>query len=1048
MSSSKVKGGIRQARKKIVLRDGATDEATIEHPDGVGASSTHELPAESGTQRLVSRTSTDTLTNKSIDADTNTITNIEDADIKAGAAIDTTKLADGSVSNAEFQKLDSAGTDATDELVKTDSTQTVTNKTIVAANNTITTAASGNLTSTELDAALSELQTDIDTRALDSDLTTHIADTTTHGTTGDIVGTSDTQSLTNKTIVAASNTITTAASGNLTSTELDAALAELQADVDTRALDSDLNTHISDTTTHGTTGDIVGTSDTQTLTNKTVVAASNTITTAASGNLTSTELNAALAELQTDVDTRALDSDLTTHTADTSTHGTTGNVVGDSDTQTLTNKTIVAANNTITTAASGNLTATELDAALAELQTDIDTRATSTDLSNHISDTTTHGTTGNIVGTSDVQSMSNKTFTDRTQFTSTDSVKIPAGTTAQQTGSPTDGDTRFNTDTQSLETYSTSASAWIPAGSGSGAGEINYITNPGAELNADDWTGSANFAVTRTTTAAEILRDDASFKFATTVSATTSDKIYTDFSIDQADQNKLLKIQFDVLADANYTDGDVEVYIVEDPTGAATDITPSLTALGASDSGASQFLATWVSTSTSDYRLEFRVATASTAFNLYVDNVIVGPGKIITGAAISGETSIPSAGSLFSNLSAITVEEAVRWRVGDKLGIRIRANSVTSSGGTVNFTLPDGLSLASTTPLVQGDFSIDDTGQIFIVYRFDSNTVAFWGAGSAVGGGSYPLSSDTIQMDIMVTVAEWVGSGTVNLGAGQVEYVSHDGTNIVYGPSGAVIPTTTPSGDFEQYIITSAFPNIQPTDIFRLQVQIGGEGAWTDTGEVNISDLKRPGGTGAWIGASMYQSSTAELYMIRGKYRTEATTLWSTIDAGTRWRVVKHAAGAPVGFGIAQNGEAGLISHYDEGSGDLGTLEWFGTGPTTLQVKKYKWVRVGNRVDFFWNIEYATPGSAITVLRITFPGDAPVPGTSLLNSTSGGNWIANGCGHFADSDSTSAGVSDTGCAVALERTSGGAFRLYMYPTNGVTQDPSNAQGHLTYFVDG
>lgn len=42
--------------------------------------------------------------------------------------------------------------------------------------------------------------------------------------------------------------------------------------------------------------------------------------------------------------------------------------------QTLTNKTIVAANNTITTAASGNLAATELNAALAELQSDVDTR--------------------------------------------------------------------------------------------------------------------------------------------------------------------------------------------------------------------------------------------------------------------------------------------------------------------------------------------------------------------------------------------------------------------------------------------------------------------------------------------------------------------------------------------------------------------------------------------------------------------------------------------------------------------------------------------------
>lgn len=50
--------------------------------------------------------SAETLTNKTINADNNTISNIANAQIKAGAAIDATKIADGSVSNAEFQYLD------------------------------------------------------------------------------------------------------------------------------------------------------------------------------------------------------------------------------------------------------------------------------------------------------------------------------------------------------------------------------------------------------------------------------------------------------------------------------------------------------------------------------------------------------------------------------------------------------------------------------------------------------------------------------------------------------------------------------------------------------------------------------------------------------------------------------------------------------------------------------------------------------------------------------------------------------------------------------
>lgn len=65
-----------------------------------------QLPAGDTAHVLVSRTSTDTLTNKSIDADTNTITNIDNNEIKAAAAIDATKIANGSVSNTEFQYLD------------------------------------------------------------------------------------------------------------------------------------------------------------------------------------------------------------------------------------------------------------------------------------------------------------------------------------------------------------------------------------------------------------------------------------------------------------------------------------------------------------------------------------------------------------------------------------------------------------------------------------------------------------------------------------------------------------------------------------------------------------------------------------------------------------------------------------------------------------------------------------------------------------------------------------------------------------------------------
>ena len=60
--------------------------------------------------------STDTLTNKDIDSDNNTITNIVNADIKAAAAIDATKIADGSVTSAEFQYIGGLTSDAQTQI--------------------------------------------------------------------------------------------------------------------------------------------------------------------------------------------------------------------------------------------------------------------------------------------------------------------------------------------------------------------------------------------------------------------------------------------------------------------------------------------------------------------------------------------------------------------------------------------------------------------------------------------------------------------------------------------------------------------------------------------------------------------------------------------------------------------------------------------------------------------------------------------------------------------------------------------------------------------
>jgi hypothetical protein len=123
---------------------------------GFSTSTTHVLTLPNITDTLVTETQTQTLTNKTIDADNNTLSNIDNNEIKAAAGILVNKLealtasralvTDGSgfnsvstVTSTELAQLSGntfGGTSAGD-VVTIDDTQTLTNKTIDADNNTL-----------------------------------------------------------------------------------------------------------------------------------------------------------------------------------------------------------------------------------------------------------------------------------------------------------------------------------------------------------------------------------------------------------------------------------------------------------------------------------------------------------------------------------------------------------------------------------------------------------------------------------------------------------------------------------------------------------------------------------------------------------------------------------------------------------------------------------------------------------------------------------------------------------------------------------------------
>jgi hypothetical protein len=366
---------------------------------------------------VVTEAHASTLTNKTINVDNNTVSNIEVDNLKAGV-LDTDMTAvsasDDTIPSAKAAK---SYIDTQDTAITTALNNHISDAVDAHDASAISVSPSGDLASTDVQSALVELQGDIDTS--EAALAAHL---------GDAVDAHD------------ASAISVTPSGDLAATDVQAALVELQGDIDTieasvSADSTALANHLADATdAHDASaisvvpsGDLSSTDVQSALvelqgdidTSEAALAShladsvdahdASAISVVASGNLAATDVQTALTELQTDIDTRATSAALSTHEADTSTHGVTGDIVGTSDLQTLTNKTIDASSNTITVSAI-DVTATDLNDALAEIQGEV--TVVVSDLASHMADTSTHGVTGDVVGTSDTQTLSNKTVGD------------------------------------------------------------------------------------------------------------------------------------------------------------------------------------------------------------------------------------------------------------------------------------------------------------------------------------------------------------------------------------------------------------------------------------------------------------------------------------------------------------------------------------------------------------------------------------------------------------------------------------------------------------
>lgn len=391
---------------------------------------------------------------------------------------------------------------------------------------------------------------------------------------------------------------------------------------------------------------------------------------------------------------------------------------------------------------------------------------------------------GAIVGDTDTQDLSNKTFTDG----------IILEELSSTPSNPSSGDKRFYAkNDDKLYTLDSSGNE-IEVGAGGGAGGINYIENNDFETGVTDYSAYADTAgenavdgtggsptLTFTHNTSTPLRGTGDGLVTKDAADRQGEGISIAFTVDEADKAKKIVISFDYSTSDNYADDDIRVQVY--------DVTNSnLIRVNGEDlkAGSGTHYAQFQTASDSDsYRLILHTSsTNALAYTINIDNVSVGPQKISYGSiqgpwsdeeviTITATSSNPSKGT-------VSTDRIKHYRIGSNAMIQMDYRHTTAgSAGTGDylFELPSGLSFDD--DVIQLYSTTEGRGSDMNMFNhFGSVQVHFDDGGSgseSFGIGKFvPYDSTKFRLYVQynrgtaVDAAGMVGSTFYGLGAVEI----------------------------------------------------------------------------------------------------------------------------------------------------------------------------------------------------------------------------------------------------------------------------------------